>query len=198
MTGVKLNVQIDTKELERTLNKASRDVVPRVTMRALNETATAHRATGTKEIAKDLRIPIKNLRKRFDKAGQVKGERAEIQKATRSRLVANLSVYMRGIPVIQLVTAAQKVRAIGKPPKGGIRAAGGRQYKRGFIAEGTGQSVQVFVRRGKERYPLAVPKIGVRKRLTQEFDELILRGGRAEFRRRWQRLAAYELSRLKG
>ena len=190
-----IDVRSDIKELTRHLNRVQKKAIPRATVRALNETATAHRTTALKQVAKDLRIPQKNVTARFDKHGKKKGERATIQKATRFNLAATIRVHVRGIPLIQIVTAAQKRRAAIKARRGGIRAAGGRRYARAFIAEAPGGNVQVFTRLGRSRYPIGVPKIGIRKRINAAYDKSLARTGASTFRKRFDRLLARELAR---
>lgn len=194
MAGLKLDVRRDVKKLTRHLSKLEKRIVPRVTARAINEVAVNARSQAIKEVARSKNLPQKNIRNRFDKYGRKKGERTRLKKAKASYQVATLSVYMRGIPAIQLVTRSQQVRSILKRPRGGVRAYGGRRYERAFVEQASAGNAQLFVRRGRGRTPLGVVKVGVRRALTKTYDDKVGNSGK-EFRRRFNRILSHQLAR---
>lgn len=186
---ISLSVKEDTRELERLFRRLERTVIPRVTSRALNEFAAYARTHGSRAVAQDLRLPLQLIRKRLDKNGNVKGDRILLTRATRNRLVATLTVYVRGIPVTQIA---------GAQTRRGVRAKGGRLYVGAFHTRlrETGQRVVLkrFPQAG--RYPTFLPRIGVKKDLEAQFERIITSPeGIAEYRRRWERLATLELER---
>lgn len=140
---------------------------------AINRTATQAERAATEKVAKDLKLPLRFIRNRLDLAGQIKGRRTSIRRATVNNLNTELSVYVRGLPVGQV--AGVQLRRKG----GGVKGKGGRFYQGAFKS---GQ--KVFKRIGRERTPLMVPKIGLRERLTKEFNRHITGPeGAATFRR---------------
>ena len=57
------------------------------------------------------------------------------------------------------------------------------------------ERVQVFTRLGQSRKPLGIAKIGVRVRITKTYDRAIAKTGIPVFKKRFNRLMAYELRR---
>ena len=183
------SVQVDTRELEKAFKQISKKL-PAVTARAINETAAFARKNAERETAQELRVPLKLIRKRLTVNGDIKADRSQIRRAYRNRLTATLDVYMRGIPVGQIA---------GKPTKNqrkrpGVKAKGNRLYKGGFYMPGAAPHGFVFKRRRSGQ--LMMPKVGVREKLEKQFEKYILGSqGTNEFKRRWNRLAQYELSK---
>ncbi len=97
------SVVVDTRELEKAFKKISRRL-PAVTAKAINETATFAKTNAQRETAKELKVPLKLVRKRLDVKGNVKGDRSKIKRAYRNRLVATLGGYMPGTPIGQIDT----------------------------------------------------------------------------------------------
>lgn len=195
--AIAIDVRADIKGATRHLNRVQRKIIPRITASALNDTARAHRNLGLKQVAKDIKLPQKLVTGRFDKNGIKKADRATVEKASKFKLTATISVYSRGIPVIQAVTRAQKVRSSIRARTGGVKAQGGRTYRRAFIAEAKGGNVQVFVRKGKGRFPLGVPRIGVRKRIIAAYEKSINTTGIKTFRKRFKSKLAFALSKAR-
>ena len=195
--AISIDVRTDIKEASKYLNKIQKQAIPRVTARALNKTVTSHRNLGLKQVAKELRLPQRNVTSRFDKNGKKKAERATVKKANKNNLEAEISVYARGIPVVQVISKAQKARAAIKPRKGGIKAAGGRTYKRVFVAEAKGGNVQVFTRLGKSQYEVGVPKIGVREAIKMAYNKAMGKTGLKVFRKEFDRLMRVEAGKDK-
>ena len=187
-----ISVKLDTRELERAFQQINKRL-PAVTARAINETATWVKTNGQKDTANELDVPLKLVRKRLKVSGEVKEDRTKIRRANRSRLSADIVVYVRGIPVGQI--AAKPTKRQNRRP--GVKARGGRLYRGAFYAPGASPHGYVFKRRQSGR--LMMPKVGVRNVLNRYF-ELYVSGpaGISEFRRRWNRLAIFELSKIQG
>ena len=193
--AVRFDVRRDVREVEKMLDKLQKSVGPRVLVKAINETARNAQTKAIKNAASQLKLPLKLVKGRFKLDGTKKGERTRIERATRSNKTATLFVYMRGIPVTQVALKGPK-----KPKKGGGvrtgKGAGGRFYKGAFWNTARGNRL-VFKRRSGRRYPLMVPKIGVRNKLEKTFDNWtngIL--GRHYFRKRYLQLINYEIEKL--
>lgn len=187
-----ISVKVDTRELERAFKKINKRM-PTVTARAINESATWARTKALKGASQLLRIQLKLIRKRLTIAGRVKEDRTKIRKANKNRLTAELDVYVRGIPVGQI--AAKPTKRQNKRP--GVKAKGGRLYRGAFYAPGAAPHGYVFKRRQSGQ--LMMPKVGVRRVLDKQFKYYIVGFiGTAEFRKRWERLALFELSKIQG
>jgi hypothetical protein len=185
-----ISVKVDTRDLEKAFSKIHRQM-PRVTARAINETARFAKSNSEKEVAKELRLPLKIVRKRLDVKGEVKEDRTKLSRAHRGRLAATLSVYVRGIPVGQIASKPTK-RQNRRP---GVKAKAGRLYRGAFYAPGAAPHGFVFKRRPSGQ--LMMPKVGVRQLLAGRFYKYTIgRPGLTEFRKRWQRLAQFELSKI--
>lgn len=185
-----LSVKVDTRELERAFKKINKRI-PSVTARAINESATWARSRSEKETAAALSLPLKQIRKRFKITGEVKEDRTRLRKANRTRLTATLDIYVRGIPVGQI--AAKPTKRQNRRP--GVKAKGGRLYRGAFYAPGASPHGYVFKRRKSGQ--LMMPKIGVRRIIDNRFKKYLISFiGTAEFRKRWQRLALFELSKI--
>lgn len=181
---VTLRVKVEMNQSARLFPQIARRL-PSITRDAINKTATIAERESVQVVSKDLRIPIRFIRNRYDRSGAAKAKRVEIRRATTSRLAADLSVYVRGIPVTQI--AGAQIRR----PGGGVKATGGRFYQAAFRAKGN-----VFKRRSDARLPLMVPKIGVRDKLRREFDARVTGlQGIATFRREYQSRIRAQLAR---
>ncbi len=195
---VELDIRGDVKQLTRHLNAVQRRVVPRVTVRALNETATKARQEATKAVAADVKLPATVIRKRFDAKGNLSGERVVLVRANKARLKATIEVSLRGILVSQarLTRGGNLVRVSGKQTSVGVKAAGGRLYKGAFYANVKGN--QIVLKRFPNSRKTFAPRIGVRLKLLREFDQrLVSPAGIRLFRARFQRLLAFELQKLR-
>lgn len=179
-----LKVKVEMNEAARLFPQIAKRL-PSLTRDAINRTATIAERESVQKVAADLKILIKFIRNRYDLQGNAKSKRIKVRRATTSRLTAELDVYMRGLPVTQ-VAGAQIKR-----PGGGVKATGGRFYKGAFRARG-----QASKRRGPERTPLMLPKIGLRQRLRKEFDARVTGvQGMATFRREYNERISRALAR---
>ena len=185
-----VSVKVDTKDLEKAFSKVKKNL-PRATARAINETANWSKSNAEKDTAAQLRIPQKLVKKRLDVKGGVKSDRTTVRKANKNRLSSTLDVYVRGIPVGQVANKPTK-RQNRRP---GVKAKGGRLYQGAFYAPGAAPHGFVFKRRRSGQ--LMMPKIGVRQTIDKRFMHYIVGNvGIAEYRRRWERLAKFELSKI--
>jgi len=185
-----ITVNVDTRQLEDAFKEIKKRL-PTVTARAINEFSTWSKKNAEKDTARELELPLKLVRKRLKVTGEVKEDRTRVRKANRTHLTSTLEVYVRGIPVGQI--AAKPTKRQNRRP--GVKAKGARLYRGAFYAPGAVPHGFVFKRRRSGR--LMMPKVGVRK-VLERFFELYTMGpaGIAEFRRRWNRLASFELSKI--
>jgi len=191
--AVRFDVRSDVREVEKMLDTLEKSLGPKVMARAINDTARHARSKAHKQTALQKNLPLKVVKNRLNILGEKKGERTTLTKANKFGLTATLLVYLRGIPVFQI---ANKAPRVGKQRKGGVKAYKGRFYKGAFYAPNNGV-MMVFKRQTKLRYPLMVPKVGVRVKLEQLFT-LWTKGilGRAYFKRRFNQLIRFELEKL--
>jgi hypothetical protein len=168
------------------MNQAAREfaqlrrILPTLTRNAINRVATLAEREAMAQVAKDIRLPQRFIRNRYDVSGHAKGRRAHIKRATTARLDASIEVYVRGLPVFQV--AGKDIRRKG----GGVKAQGGRFYPGAFRPPRYKGGRLVFKRMTARRTPLMMPKIGVRERLTKAFDQRISGSdGLAIFRREY-------------
>jgi len=188
-----LDVRLDIREVEKMLSKLEGNQGKTAIARAINDTTKKAKSQSVKDAAKKLRLPQKIVGKRFNIRGQVKADRAVLRKAYPNRLTSDLIVYMRGIPVFQI---ANKAPPTGKQRKGGVKAKGGRFYKGAFYAP-FGGSTKVFKRMTKNRYPVMVPKVGVRKLLDSLFVKYTSGYvARSHFRKNYERHIRLLLERI--
>tara|TARA_R110002049_G_scaffold2743_1_gene20902 strand:- start:6882 stop:7454 length:573 start_codon:yes stop_codon:yes gene_type:complete len=162
MTTFALTVSGDVNKLTRHLSKTERRYIPTVSVQSVNELAKNARIDAQKKVANDMRLPLKIIRKRFDINGNVKGDRVQYYKATRSKPQALLRVHHRAIPVFQIA---------GVQTKRGVKAKGGRLYVSAFKPKSGRRAGFVFKRQGKARTPLFVPKVSIRAQIKQEFQK---------------------------
>ena len=185
------SVNIDTKEIAKAF-KQIESRLSSVTARAINETTTFARTHAERETARELRVPLKLVRKRLNVSGDVKDDRSKIKRAYRNRLAASLDVYMRGIPVGQIANKPTK-RQRQRP---GAKAKGSRFYQGAFYT-GTAAPHGFVLKRRKGSKKLMMPKVGVRRRLSKKFEHYIIgTAGTNEFKKRLNRLANYEFSKI--
>ena len=187
---IEINVVADTKMMAKDL-QCIREAIPRITYRAVNELATWARRQTINETADALRLPRRTIAKTTRRGASV--DRFKLYKATRSIAVARLKVQSEGIQVTD-VAGAWTGRKPGQG--GGVKAKGGRFYKGTFKAPAPGGKVRVWKRKGKDRLPVFLPRIGTRNAMLKAFDEHVRSGaGTQVFRDRFNRLAAYELQK---
>lgn len=182
---VDLNVKVEMNDAAKRFPTLWKQI-PRYAASSLNETAAFVRKTAVNNIATRLKLPRRVVSKRIALDGSAKSDRIKIRRATPGYLTATLNTYVRGIPVTNVAGVQTKPRGGG----GGVKAKGGRFYEGAFKAKR-----QVFKRRGPERTPLMVPKIGVREQIDKEMQTLFAGAGRSEFKRRLERRLQFELTR---
>ena len=159
-------------------------------MQSINQVAKDARKGAQRQAAKELRLPLSIIRKRFNRAGEATKDRTEFYKATRGRPSALLRVYHRGIAIHQIKTGKGQNRQ-------GVRAKGGRLYKGAFVVGGSGRAAGlVLKRKGKSRFPLFAPRLSVRKTLEDAFNRnLSGPAARFAFRREFERRLRRRLAR---
>lgn len=179
--AIQVQVSGDIKRLTRHLNKVQRKVIPKVAREAINLTAKEANAESIKEVAQQVRLPQKMIRART-KVTNAKGRNLQ-------KMRAEIDVTHRGISL-------NSIRL--KATKRGVRAKGDRLYKGAFITKvrRTGQEIAVK-RVGPRRYPLFVPRVGIRQKQMKAY-EARLRGreGRERFRSAFNRRLVRELNRI--
>lgn len=179
-----VTVQGDADRIVRHLNATTKTFIPTVAAQAINEVAKKARTEAQREVATKLRLPLRIIRKRVNRQGEIKGDRTLYYKASRNKPTALLRVYHRGIPIHQIATSKAQT-------KKGVKAKGGRLYKGAFIAQGGRAKGLALKRRsstGKQGGKLFVPKLSVKKTLEDSFDKRINgRIGRAAFSRAFAR-----------
>jgi len=187
---IEINVTCDLKQFTRDL-RAIKSAIPRITSRALNELATYARKETIDETASQLRLPRKVIAKTKRRGSEV--DRFKLNRASTAIAIASLRVISEGIQVTD-VAGAWTGRKAGQG--GGVKAKGGRFYRGAFKAPAPGGQVRVWKRRGQERLPVFLPRIGTRDAMLRTFDTKINRGqGPQIFRQRFQRLANLELAK---
>lgn len=171
--------------------------IRKLTARAINETAAWAKADALRATAKERDLPLRAVRNRLDIRGGIKEDRAKVFTAGESNLQATLRVWMRGIPISQLgnrqVNPWNKPGAKHNKSGGGIKVTqGNRFYEGAFRAKGL-----VFKRSGTSKFPIFVPKIGLRLTLTKAFNARISGPlGLATFRKRFDGQLRAALGRL--
>ena len=164
---ISVNVQGDMSKIIRHLNATTEKFIPQVATQAINAVAANARRAANKEAARELRLPLSIIRKRFDRNGNAKSDRTVFFKATRFKPVALIRVYNRGIAIHQIKTGK------GQNSKG-VRAKGGRLYKGAFVVKGGGRARGlVLKRRTDKRYPLFAPRLSVRRTLEDAYNRYL-------------------------
>lgn len=182
---VELDVRVQMNDAARKFPQL-RHKIPVWAAQELNKLAVSVRSRAIKETASDLKLPQSIVRYRIDLNGQKKGDRIRLTKANRSYLVARLITHARGIPLSSVAGLQTRPRGGG----GGVKAKGGRFYQGAFKQKGLG-----FKRTTKERFPLMVPKIGVREKIDGIMQRSFSGWARAEFRQRMERRMVAEMAR---
>lgn len=180
--------------------------LPSLTRDSINKTATIAESEAIKTVAagdgRNSKLPIRFVRNRYDVEGRAKERRTKIRRATTANLSAELSVYMRGLPVFQV--AGKEVRRPSVTGKGrglveGVKATSGRFYKGAFYMQTKRGQRMVFKRRdsaGSQGGRFMMPKIGVRERLTKEYNRNVSGlDGQRVFRREYQMRIQRQLSK---
>jgi len=185
---VSLSVRRISSNVESELKKVSKTAIPKSSARALNETAVNARSVTIKKVSADLKVPQKNIRKRFRADGTVRGDRIILRRAKRTNLTVSLDVGLRGILITEIA---------GAQTKRGVKAKGGRLYAGAFKQTVRGRSGFVLKRRGKSRRPMFAPRLGVRERLVKSFNQQITSGPAIErYKRAYERLLRLELDKI--
>lgn len=163
---------------------------PTLLASTLNRVATVAKRETINAVAKDLRLPRRVVANRLGRDGRIKEDRFRLTRASRFNLNVSLSVYARGLPVYQV--AGHQLRRKG----GGVKAKGGRFYQGAFKVASGRHAGMVFKRRGPERRPVFMPKIGVRQKLRKRGDEYIVEPrGQEIFRRMYYERLRIEMGK---
>lgn len=185
--GLSIDVRGDVAKAKRSLSRI-RGAIPRITARAINELATYARSTTIRETARDLKLPQPVIRKTTRKGSTV--DRFRLTRATPRYLTARITARSEGIQVTDVAGIQLKRKG------GGVKAKGGRFYKGAFKAPAPGGKIRVWKRRGPERLPVFLPRIGTRQKMLDAFQRKVdSPAGRTVFRQRFDRLARFELAK---
>lgn len=152
--------------------------------RVLNDGARAIKNKVAKAVAGKTRVKQSLLKKQIF-----------TQRAKSNQLRAGVKSYLRPVGVAKLLTRGQLLKAPRGTNKRGVRAAG-RQFDGAFInrVKRTGR-YQVFKRKGRERYPLAVINIKIAPSFSVYQLPLAARFMRDEFARRYQKELKFRMGR---
>lgn len=141
--------------LQANIEKLAKQAVPKAVAKSINRVARNAIKHGTKTVSKEVKAPMKLIRKRTQL----------IQKATVRRPVAKIRVNRGNLPLIRLLEDPRNRVNIGK----GLIRIGQHRVQRGFIQTLSNGRRQVMQRRGKARYSIDVVKIPLATPLTNAF-----------------------------
>lgn len=172
----------DIQKLARKLSDISKNAVPKADFAALRKVTAQTKSRVVKDVAGEVKIPQKHIRKRvYTKV-----------KVARDYRRARITAYRRDIPVISLGLVQTSVNR-----RTGIKnlKVGGRMYPGAFINQirKTGQW-QVMQRKGAKRYPLEVLTV----KIAPQVDRYLPTRSREIMRAKYPNLLKHELTwRLK-
>ena len=141
--------------LQANIEKLAKQAVPKAVANSINRVARNAIKHGTKTVSKEVKAPMKLIRKRARLT----------QKATTRQPVAKIRVNRGNLPLIRLLEDPRRRVNI---EKGQIRI-GQHRVQRGFIQTLSNGRRQVMQRRGKARYSIDVVKIPLATPLTNAF-----------------------------
>lgn len=137
------------------VNRIAQKQLPRATATAINRIAKQAMKRSARQVAKDVKVPMKLVRARVKLR----------QKASVRKLMAQISVNRGNLPMFRLLEdSKRKVRV----SKGQIRI-GQHRIQRGFIQTLKNGRTHVMQRQGQARYPIDVVKIPLATPLTNAF-----------------------------
>ncbi|MBV7389020.1 phage tail protein [Pasteurellaceae bacterium TAE3-ERU1] len=146
------------KSTQRKIDKFTKRDIPKATARALNRVAMTASKKAIKSVARKEKIPVKTI----------KG-RARLVRATAYKLFAIIKVNRMNMPIIRLTEGKKAAQAVTRGMRKGSLKVGNRYVPGGFVQTLKNGRTHVLVRRGKERYPIDVVKISLKKQLTEAF-----------------------------
>lgn len=123
---MEISVKADLKEATKYLTRVQRKVIPKATVRALNEAATKVQSVARKSVAKELSVRQKYIKRRF-----------YITRARAGRLHASVTVMPGHIPTIAVMRGRQTAAGY---------SAAGRVRKGTFVATMKSGHRGVFIR----------------------------------------------------
>ena len=141
--------------LQANIEKLAKQSVPKAVAKSINRVARNAIKHGTRTVSKEVKAPMKLIRKRTQL----------VQKATVRRPVAKIRVNRGNLPLIRLLEDPRNRVNIGK----GLIRIGQHRVQRGFIQTLSNGRRQVMQRRGKARYSIDVVKIPLAAPLTNAF-----------------------------
>lgn len=168
----------DVKYLARKLSDISQNAVTKADYAALKKTAARIKTQAVREVAAEVNIPQKHIRKRmFIRV-----------KINRNHRQGRITGYRRDIPLIRLGTAQV---ALNQGGGGKILKIGSKSYPGAFVnrIRKTGDW-QVMQRIGKKRYPVKVLKIDI----ARAVDRSLPRKSRQLMSSEYPKLLKHELN----
>lgn len=168
----------DVRKLARKLSDISQTAVPKADYAALRKTSSRIKTRVVKDVAGDVKVPQKHIRKRlYTKV-----------KVTRDYRRGRITGYRRDIPVISLgiVQTAMNRRTGANTLK-----IGGKSYPGAFInrIRSSGQW-QVMKRKGSKRYPIEVLTV----KIAPSVDRHLPRRSREIMQGQYPKLLKHELT----
>lgn len=158
------SVQHNIASARRSLRRL-RDVQAKADMAAQNKTAAKMRTAVRGALAKDIRVKVGEVKRRF-----------VLRRATKTGGAALTILVARGVD-------AGKVRGVRDRRPGGVTvpgAKGATRHPHAFIPRG---GRRVFERRGKARLPLRTVTVPIREPAQRLGRQWLARSGRSEYRR---------------
>jgi hypothetical protein len=146
------NLDRQIKQLARKLGNIKRIEVPRANAAALNGIGRRSRTRIVSGVAKETRIPQKEIRRK-----------TYLARATAKNQQAKLTGYARPVAAASLLSKGQRANKIGTGTNRRGVSARGYSWPGAFLQRGNNDNVHVFRRSGKDRYPIEVIKIDINK-----------------------------------
>ena len=143
MRGMQVSVIGDMKAVLKDLTVLEKKTVPAATVAALNKTAKKVRTDGTREIAAQLQVKAKNIRRRI-----------RTRRASRRYQVTTIRFLKAPISAVDEMTAGARQKGLERPGKRSGIKAGKHKFPHSFVGTGPGGNVHVFERVSKVRLPI--------------------------------------------
>ncbi len=182
------SLEKQVKRLEKRFESYSKKEVPKATSSALNKVNNLLKTAVTKAVAADENLPSKQIRARITQ-----------KKSNPKTLLSLNGVGASDIPVISFINTKAILKSVRKGTnKTGVRAAK-RQFDGAFInvLRRSGR-FQVLMRKGKERYPVEVVKIPIKKSVQKNHLSLAKKLMDREFTRLYMSDLKYRVGKYGG
>lgn len=150
----------DLALIRRNANKVVKQL-NRQAAKTINHLATKARNQATKNVAKDIGVPVKTLKGRT--------RQSKHQRATATKLRAQLRVNVSPLPLIRLLERKANRVWEGR----GAIMVGKYAVQRGFIQTLANGRTHVMQRAGRARYSIDVVKIPLRQPLTTAYQQAL-------------------------